>query len=385
MAPPSAVAVAIMQEKGVQVECNAPVSAVPVQAVCGGAPDASVPTATAAAAAIQAKARMAREEEAVHMAQFRRDTQARLREKRRERKEQAAALEAQQAMRKAEANNAYHKERLAPAAAPLFDSTSSATTPAADAAPSQLDLMRQGLSEQTLGARDLMLTRCELPMPPQQPIPPGGVFTDDFAAYAAGLPADVLAAQAAMAAQAGGSGRRVAVASLNKFGPSKGSSTNIFRSVVSTAAKADRQAAKDAREQKKVEARQALQRVQLAEAVMAEREAAERAAALRSEVAALEAAAIRREEEAAVASVNHAEQMRVQKVVESERFFEGLRQQLRDEVARSKRPLPPLCNCGLEALDNHTEQCARNCIFFNNPAAYGRALSGLFVRPIVLD
>jgi hypothetical protein len=34
---------------------------------------------------------------------------------------------------------------------------------------------------------------------------------------------------------------------------------------------------------------------------------------------------------------------------------------------------------------NHTEQCARNCVFFKNPAAYGRALSALFVRPIVLD
>ena len=36
-------------------------------------------------------------------------------------------------------------------------------------------------------------------------------------------------------------------------------------------------------------------------------------------------------------------------------------------------------------VENHTEQCARNCIFFNNPPAYGRALAGLFCRPIVLD
>ena len=28
---------------------------------------------------------------------------------------------------------------------------------------------------------------------------------------------------------------------------------------------------------------------------------------------------------------------------------------------------------------------ARAGVFFNNPVAYGRALSGLFVRPIVLD
>ena len=133
MAPPSAVAVAIMQEKGVQVECNAPVSAVPVQAVYGGAPDASVPNASAAAAAIQAKARVAREEEAAHMAQFRENTRARLREKARARREQAAALEAAQAMRKAEFTNAQLIQRRAPAAAPQVDSASGEDAAPADA------------------------------------------------------------------------------------------------------------------------------------------------------------------------------------------------------------------------------------------------------------
>ena len=89
--------------------------------------------------------------------------------------------------------------------------------------------------------------------------------------------------------------------------------------------------------------------------------------------------------QAAVAGFLAAEQRRNQGAVESDRYFDALRAQLREEASRAKRPLPPLCACGLDALENHTEQCARNCVFFGNPEAYGRALSGLFVRPIVLD
>jgi hypothetical protein len=67
------------------------------------------------------------------------------------------------------------------------------------------------------------------------------------------------------------------------------------------------------------------------------------------------------------------------------RYIEAFRKQLQKEVSLRARPLPPLCACALDPLENHTEQCARNCVFFKNPAAYGRALSALFVRPIVLD
>ena len=67
------------------------------------------------------------------------------------------------------------------------------------------------------------------------------------------------------------------------------------------------------------------------------------------------------------------------------RYVEAYRKQLQLEAASRSRPLPPLCACGLDPLENHTDQCARNCYFFKNPQAYGRALSGLYVRPIVLD
>ena len=59
-------------------------------------------------------------------------------------------------------------------------------------------------------------------------------------------------------------------------------------------------------------------------------------------------------------------------------------EQLKLEVRHRMSPLPPLCSCGLDPLDNHPDNCARNCVFYRNPEAYKRALSGLFVRPISL-
>ena len=169
-----------------------------------------------------------------------------------------------------------------------------------------------------------------------------------------------------------------------KFAPLTDSSC-ILRATTSTAARADRAKAHEYRMSKKEEARQAIERAHLAEAFYAEREAAERAESLRVEVAALEEYSQAKEEEAAVATVLKAEQERYQKVAEWERYFDGLRMVLRDEAKASGRPLPPICASGIDPLENHTEQCPRNSIFFNNPAAYGRMLSCLFVRPIVID
>lgn len=70
---------------------------------------------------------------------------------------------------------------------------------------------------------------------------------------------------------------------------------------------------------------------------------------------------------------------------ETERYLEALRHQLMQEVALRKRPLPPLCACGLDPLENHVKFCARNCIFHGNAAMYSRALSGLISRTIKLE
>ena len=100
----------------------------------------------------------------------------------------------------------------------------------------------------------------------------------------------------------------------------------------------------------------------------------------------LEAEAERREEWAVRSGVIRQVRAQYEKAIESERYFDALRTQLRAEASLRSKPLPALCACGLDPLeDNFTQNCARNCIFFNNPQAYGRALSGLFVRPIVLD
>ena len=46
-------------------------------------------------------------------------------------------------------------------------------------------------------------------------------------------------------------------------------------------------------------------------------------------------------------------------------------------------PLPPLCACGLDPLENHPDNCARNCIFYKNATAYQCAAppSLLYRRP----
>ena len=306
-----------------------------------------MPSANELAEALQSKAPDRANRDAQQIAQFRQDTLARLRAHAQSRRKAAASKDATEAARKAEATNAQMTQRAPKPMVDVSDRTAAAA-PMAMAGPSQLDLMRIGLSEQALGARDLMLARCELPMA-------------SSVAESVDKPVDSAAADAAMAhASAGGtlSARRAQTTASTK---------SMLRDVTSAAALADRLGAREARSKKQAEARRALQRAQLAEAVMAEREAAERAEALRCEVIALEEAAQLKEEEAAAASVQAAEHERHMKVIESERFFDALREELRQEAARAKRPLPPLCSCGLSPLENHTINCARNCIFFDNP------------------
>lgn len=78
-------------------------------------------------------------------------------------------------------------------------------------------------------------------------------------------------------------------------------------------------------------------------------------------------------------------QERTRKAEQLGRYIEARRAQLKKEASRRPHPLPPLCCCGLDPLENHVDNCARNCIFYQNPRAYQRALTSLFVRPIVLE
>lgn len=352
--------------RGVQVECNAPVSSFAVRLERNTAASGAAPNAAQAAEIVEAEAANRTKQEAERLANFRQETLMRLRAKARAKREADAMVEAAVAARTAEATDSDIIQRAAPA--PLLPASPDPSSDAAPPVPSQLALMRFGLSDQAFGARDLLLTRCELPMP---------LEADEDGYFEGVIPPSEAMAQPAYQPVHG-------VAAPKRFVASA-SAKSLRLAVANTAARADRQQARDTRQRQEAEAKRALERAELVEAVMAERETAGRTAALRAEMHALEEEAALREEEQAIASVTHAEQQRYQKVVESERFFDALREQLREEAARAKRPLPPLCCCGLAPLENHTENCARNCIFFNNPAAYGRALSGLFVRPIVLD
>jgi len=84
-------------------------------------------------------------------------------------------------------------------------------------------------------------------------------------------------------------------------------------------------------------------------------------------------------------AVERSELQQAEQAKQTERYIEALRQQLKHEVALRPRPLPPLCACGLDPLDNHVQRCARNCLFHKNPAAYSRALSGLISRTVKLQ
>ena len=79
------------------------------------------------------------------------------------------------------------------------------------------------------------------------------------------------------------------------------------------------------------------------------------------------------------------EQAQAQDATQTARYIEALRHQLKLEVALRPRPLPPLCACGLDPLENHPALCARNCGLYQNPAGYSRALSGLIARTIKLE
>eukprot|EP00962_Isochrysis_galbana_P012904 scaffold3667_cov110-Isochrysis_galbana.AAC.14 len=149
-------------------------------------------------------------------------------------------------------------------------------------------------------------------------------------------------------------------------------------------ASAERQAARIRRagQARDVQARDRIARQKAAQSAHA---AAERAQAeVRREAHEAEIASRLKAEETERMLELKAARERAQKATQTERYIEARRDQLRKEVELSQRPLPPLCSCGLDALDNHVDNCARNCVFYKNPQAYSRALSGLFVRAINL-
>ena len=360
--------------KGAQAECNAPVTGVKIVVEKGRI--AQGVDAGTAAAAPAAKASHRAKLEATAQANFRRQMVRRL--KSAGAAQRAEATKAKRASTAQAAAAGYgilqHKPWQQPYAEPAadvldeFEMVDEADVP--PVAPVQLANVRMGLAHHAVKAREIMLTHSEMPstwassaQPPPPPLPQDPQYAPpayySHAPEPAAPPARKLVAPAS--------------------GPS------MLRAVVTSAAQADRLQAREAREAREAEAKQARQRERVATAVKNERAVAERAQALQLQVEKLEHEAARAERIAEKAIQYRSAHLKAQKQLETERYIDARRDQLRKEVSSRGRPLTPLCCCGIDPLDNHTANCARNCIFYNNPAAYARALSGLFVRPILLD
>ncbi|KAK5858308.1 hypothetical protein PBY51_002456 [Eleginops maclovinus] len=58
----------------------------------------------------------------------------------------------------------------------------------------------------------------------------------------------------------------------------------------------------------------------------------------------------------------------------SARFIEALRARMKERMSQEKLEPPPLCCCASSFWDSHPDTCANNCVFYNNPKAYAKAL-----------
>ncbi|KAM8927629.1 coiled-coil domain-containing protein 15 [Pelodytes ibericus] len=68
---------------------------------------------------------------------------------------------------------------------------------------------------------------------------------------------------------------------------------------------------------------------------------------------------------------------KTQKTKEYVRYVDALRAQMKEKMKLHNIELPPLCCCGSDFWDSHPDTCANNCIFYNNPKAYTRALQSV--------
>ncbi|XP_056400157.1 coiled-coil domain-containing protein 15 [Hyla sarda] len=79
------------------------------------------------------------------------------------------------------------------------------------------------------------------------------------------------------------------------------------------------------------------------------------------------------------------EKEKAQKAKKSNRYVEALRAQMKDKLLLHNIELPPLCCCGSDFWDSHPDTCANNCIFYQNPKAYTRALQSVLLSRDMWD
>ncbi|XP_063211391.1 coiled-coil domain-containing protein 15 [Chroicocephalus ridibundus] len=67
------------------------------------------------------------------------------------------------------------------------------------------------------------------------------------------------------------------------------------------------------------------------------------------------------------------------------RYVDALRAQTREKIKLYNIDLPPLCSCGSDFWGSHPDTCANNCVFYQNPKAYSRALLSLLSSCVPTD
>ncbi|CAH1796040.1 unnamed protein product [Owenia fusiformis] len=71
------------------------------------------------------------------------------------------------------------------------------------------------------------------------------------------------------------------------------------------------------------------------------------------------------------------ESRRIKKQLETERYVQALKTNLKEKMERRNLTLPALCCCGQDIWDTDPNTCANNCVFYRNPKAYAKALQSL--------
>ncbi|XP_040287053.1 coiled-coil domain-containing protein 15 [Bufo bufo] len=90
-------------------------------------------------------------------------------------------------------------------------------------------------------------------------------------------------------------------------------------------------------------------------------------------------------EETLKGAITEEQREKAQKTKQSKRYVEALRAQMKDKMLLHNIALPPLCCCGTDFWDSHPDTCANNCIFYNNPKAYTRALQSVLLSRDMWD
>ncbi len=70
----------------------------------------------------------------------------------------------------------------------------------------------------------------------------------------------------------------------------------------------------------------------------------------------------------------------LQRLKESERYIDALRERLRGRLTQQQATVPPLCSCGSSVWDAGPDTCANNCVFYKNPR--GRYMGHLSVTHV---